>query len=317
MNASQEKFTLLRENETLLKANKSLTQEKDTLSKNKDLADAQIGALTKSLEAMQKDLKDKENLVVFFLLLTDAVKQFSSFQNYDILIFNFQVRVLKQSLELERKELNDCRAEITSLKMHIEESRSGNNLVVNNANNVQSQSSEKYEEEIKKLQMEVERLKEINIRAPENGNLVSSENEILQTDDKVIEIHEDRGAISDPVDLGLGVVCNEDAQSPVVQTLNEDAQSPVIQTLNEYADKHEDTLPELFNPAITNSAFGNVNNVSEQNVGQQPVDSRLLVKSDIVNDEAISEKTASPFYSWLEEILKHHYFLVSSFIRIW
>ncbi|KAI3857729.1 hypothetical protein MKW92_041680, partial [Papaver armeniacum] len=31
---------------------------------------------------------------------------------------------LKQSLELQRQELNDCRAEITSLKMHIEGSRS-------------------------------------------------------------------------------------------------------------------------------------------------------------------------------------------------
>ena len=64
MNAMQEKITLLRENETLLKANKGLNQEKESLLKNKDLADAQIGALTKSLEAMQKDLKEKENLVV-------------------------------------------------------------------------------------------------------------------------------------------------------------------------------------------------------------------------------------------------------------
>ena len=64
MNAMQEKITLLRENETLLKANKGLNQEKESLLKNKDLADAQIGALTKSLESMQKDLKEKENLVV-------------------------------------------------------------------------------------------------------------------------------------------------------------------------------------------------------------------------------------------------------------
>ncbi|TKY64816.1 LisH domain and HEAT repeat-containing protein KIAA1468 [Spatholobus suberectus] len=249
--AAEEKFSLLRENEMLLNANKKLNQEKENLLKNKDLADTQIVALTKSLDAMQKDLKDKENMV----------------------------QVLKQSLEHQRKELNDCRSEITSLKMHIEGSHSGNNQVVSDVNNVQSESLEKYKEEIKKLQMENEWLKEKNIRAPEPGNFVGSENENLQTDDKVIEIHEDQGAISNPVDVALGVVHNEDAQSPVVQTLNQ------------YADRHEDTLPELFNPANTNSAFENIKNVSEQNVGQQAEDISLLVKSDSVNDEAISERT--------------------------
>ena len=62
----QEKFSLLQENEKLLKSNKKLNQEKETLLKNKDLADAQIGTLTKSLEAMQKDIRDKENQVVCF-----------------------------------------------------------------------------------------------------------------------------------------------------------------------------------------------------------------------------------------------------------
>ncbi|XP_019452090.1 PREDICTED: lisH domain and HEAT repeat-containing protein KIAA1468 [Lupinus angustifolius] len=249
--AAEEKFNLLRENETLLKSNKRLTQEKDTLLKKNDLADAQISAFTKSLEAMQKDLKDKDDLV----------------------------QGLKQSLEFERKELNDCRVEITSLKMLIAASHSGNNLVVSDVNNVQSQSVEKYEEEIKKLRMEVEWLKEKNIRGPENGTLVGSENEILQTEDKVIEIHEDRGAISNPGDVASGVVSNEDAQSPV------------IQTLNEYADKHEDTLPELFIPAHTSSAFENNHHVSEQDIGQQALDSTLLVRPDTVNGEAISEKT--------------------------
>ncbi|XP_073221008.1 uncharacterized protein [Cicer arietinum] len=104
-----------------------------------------------------------------------------------------QVLVLKQSLEHQRKELNDCSAEITSLKMHIEGSLSRNNLSFREVTNVQSQSIEKYEEEIKKLQVEIELLKEKNVRAPELGNFVGFEMENLQTDDKVIEIHEDRG----------------------------------------------------------------------------------------------------------------------------
>lgn len=184
------------------------------------------------------------------------------------------MQVLKQSLEHQRKELNDCRAEITSLKLHIEESCSGNNLVVRDVNNVQFQSSEKHEEEIKKLQMEIELLKEKNVTAPEPGNILGFENENLQTDDKVIEIHEDRGAVSNPIDVALGAVSNEDAQSPVVQPLNVNA------------DNHEDTLPELFNPSNTNSAF-EIKNVSEQNVGLQAEDSGLLEKSKSVSDEYV------------------------------
>ncbi|XP_027350526.1 RAB11-binding protein RELCH isoform X2 [Abrus precatorius] len=246
--AAEEKFSLIKENESLLNANKRLNQEKEILLRNKDSADAQIVALTKSLDAMQKDLKEKENMV----------------------------QVLMQSLEHQRKELNDCRSEITSLKMHIEGSHSGNNMVASDVNNVQSESVERYKEEIKKLQMENEWLKGKNIETTVPGKIVVSENENLQTDDKVIEIHEDRGAISNPADVALGVVRNEDAESPVVQTLNK------------YTDKHGDTLPELFNPANSNSAFENIKDVSEQNVGQQAEDNSLLVKSDsvTVNDEA-------------------------------
>lgn len=54
---------MLRENESLQKANEKLNHEKEYLLKNKDLADGQIMALTKSSEALQKDLKDKDNLV--------------------------------------------------------------------------------------------------------------------------------------------------------------------------------------------------------------------------------------------------------------
>lgn len=192
---------------------------------------------------------------------------------------------MKQSLEHQRKELNDCRAEITSLKMHTEGSHLGNNLVVSDTDNVQSESLEKYKEEIKKLLKENELLKEKNIKAPESENFVGSENGNLMTDDKAVEIHEDRGEVSNRVDVDLGVEHNGNAQSPVVQTLNQ------------YADKREDTLPELFHPADTNSVVENIKNVSEQNVGLQAVDSSLLVKPDSVNDEAISERTVSSLYS--------------------
>lgn len=55
---------MLRENESLLKANERLNHEKESLLKTKEISDGQISALTKSLEALHRDLKDKENLVV-------------------------------------------------------------------------------------------------------------------------------------------------------------------------------------------------------------------------------------------------------------
>lgn len=62
----QDKIALLWDNETLLKESQRLNHEKDSLLKDKDLADGQIGGLTKSLEALQKDLKNKDNMVVPF-----------------------------------------------------------------------------------------------------------------------------------------------------------------------------------------------------------------------------------------------------------
>lgn len=59
----QEKVAMLQEKESLKKENEQLIHEKSILLKSKDLADGQISALTKSLEAHQKDLKDKENMV--------------------------------------------------------------------------------------------------------------------------------------------------------------------------------------------------------------------------------------------------------------
>jgi len=205
--------------------------------------------------------------------------------------------VLKKSLENQRKELHDCRVQIRNLKKHNEGFGSGNNLVVGDVDNVLPESLDKYKEEIKKLQMEVERLKEKNRGAPEHGKFSISENELLQTEDKFIVMHEDKGATSHSVDEALDVVHDEEAHSPA------------LQTLNEFADKHTDSQLDLFNPTPTNTAFENIENVYEQNGGKQGGDSRLHAKPESVNDEAIFEKMASPFY--FDQILIHHYFLVS------
>ncbi|KAL2499450.1 HEAT repeat-containing protein [Abeliophyllum distichum] len=126
--AAEERIGML---ESLLKENDRLKNDNQSLLKSKEVSDAQAIALKKSLEVLQKDIKDKEILV----------------------------QDLKQSLESQRKELNDCRAEITSLKMHIEGARSARNLLASDSAQVESWSLENHSEEIKLLQNEIERLK--------------------------------------------------------------------------------------------------------------------------------------------------------------
>ncbi|XP_074308326.1 uncharacterized protein LOC141643185 [Silene latifolia] len=122
--AAEEKVAMLREKELLLKENEKTNQEKDCLLKNKELADGQIAALTRSLDGLQKEMKEK-----------------------DILMHK-----MKKLSESQRKELNDCRAEITSLKMHIEGSRSGKGWLSGHSDNSQPQSSESFREDAKSSQ---------------------------------------------------------------------------------------------------------------------------------------------------------------------
>lgn len=63
----QEKIAMLRENEYLVKEKDKLKHEKQSLLRSKDMAEAQVTVVTKSLEALQKEMKDKEILVVSLL----------------------------------------------------------------------------------------------------------------------------------------------------------------------------------------------------------------------------------------------------------
>ena len=60
----QEKIAHVREIEALLKETQGLNEEKESLLKDKDFTDGQTRALTKSLGALQEDLKQKDNTVV-------------------------------------------------------------------------------------------------------------------------------------------------------------------------------------------------------------------------------------------------------------
>lgn len=186
--AAEEKIAMLRENESLLKANERLNHEKESLLKTKEISDGQISALTKSLEALHRDLKDKENLI----------------------------QDLKKTTEHQRRELNDCTAEITALKMHIEGSHSVRNFSTTNGDVIQSQPVERYEEEIKSLLKEIERLRAKNTDAPDSVGSVYSES--IQTEEKVVEVDEDKTVLAHP---SVEVVNSEDAQSLATQTLDD------------------------------------------------------------------------------------------------
>ncbi|XP_062107429.1 uncharacterized protein LOC133818530 isoform X2 [Humulus lupulus] len=249
--AAEEKIAMLREKDSLQKENERLNHEKACLLKNKDLAEGQISALTKALEAAQKDLKDKENLV----------------QN------------LKQSLELQRKDLNDCRAEITALKMQIEGFHSGRNLSATDIDQVHSESLDRYKEEIKSLQMEIESLKSRTMKAPDSLISIYSDSDNTHTSEKIVEIHEDKSVILSPANAASRVVEGEDAQSQIIQ----------ISDVNK--EKSVELSPGLLeNPSSDNSSSENSESVSKL-INELPSDdSRLLPKSHNLNSEATSEK---------------------------
>ncbi|KAL0424018.1 UNVERIFIED_CONTAM: RAB11-binding protein RELCH [Sesamum radiatum] len=121
---AEEKIAMLREIGRL-------KHEKQSLLKTKEMSDAQIIKMKKSIDALKKDVKEKENLV----------------------------KGLKKTSESQRKELNDCRAEITSLKMHIEGALSGKILLLTDSAQMRSSSPRKHNEETELFHNEIEMLK--------------------------------------------------------------------------------------------------------------------------------------------------------------
>ncbi|KAL0450031.1 UNVERIFIED_CONTAM: RAB11-binding protein RELCH [Sesamum latifolium] len=149
----EEKIAMLRENEALRKENDRLKSNGQSLFKSKEMSDAQVMALTKSLELLQKDIKEKETLV----------------------------QDLKTILESQRKELNDCRAEITSLKMHIEAAQSGKSILATNSAVTQS-LLENHSDKIELLQNEVEILKPTSLHADPIESIKREDGNVRQLD---------------------------------------------------------------------------------------------------------------------------------------
>ncbi|XP_031116420.1 RAB11-binding protein RELCH homolog isoform X2 [Ipomoea triloba] len=191
--AAEEKITMIRENESLIKENERLKHEKQALFKSKEMVEARVMSL-------QKDIKDKENLV----------------QN------------LKQSLDGKRKELNDCRAEITSLKMQIEEAHSQQNLLASTSEIYESPSVDGYNEEMKLLVNEIQSLKasheernaeekdevgglhDYNIPECRNGLSLSD----LRTEDSQLLIDQTSEVVKKPEELSVPLVDDSLPEKP-------------------------------------------------------------------------------------------------------
>ncbi|XP_049384303.1 uncharacterized protein LOC125848482 [Solanum stenotomum] len=254
--AAEEKIAMLRENESLVKENDKLKHEKQSLLKSKDMADAQVKVLAKSLEALQKEMKDKEILV----------------------------QSLKQSLESQRQELNECRAEITSLKMHIEGARSARNFVASDFEGVDLPSTDSYKEEIKVLQNEIQRLKlatnSLNGESLENiyeeTRNTCPENEVEKSSDH--NVFDDSAGVSSG-DLGA-------AGSQLSMTQTSDSQLLMTQT-------SADTITEperVVEVSHDNCVGDKVENVLKQN-GELPSEAKgLILKPDNLLVESNAQK---------------------------
>ncbi|PHU27172.1 hypothetical protein BC332_05504 [Capsicum chinense] len=252
--AAEEKIAMLRENTSLVKENEKLKNEQQYLLKSKDMADAQVTVLAKSLEALQKEMKDKEILV----------------------------QSLKQSLDSQRQELNGCRAEITSLKMHIEGARSARNFVASDFEGANLPSIDSYKEEIK-VQNEIQRLKlatdSLNSQSPENINEEATnthpENEAEKLRDH--NVFDDSAAVSSG---DLGIVYSQ------LKTQTSDSQLLMTQTSADIINEHEEVV-EVSND---NGVDDKTENVLKHN-GELPSESKgLILKSDNLLVQSNAEK---------------------------
>lgn len=167
--------------------------------------------------------------------------------------------------------------------MHIEGFRSARNSVGTDVDVIQSQPLERYEEEIKSLQMEIERLKAKSKNAPNSVGSVYSES--MQTEEKVDEVDkvdEDKTVLSHAVNA-MEVVNSEDLQS--------------AQTLDNNTVKQPEEVSEggLTMPLNENIASENSESVPKQNDEPSSADTEILLKSDDPSVEAASDKMASLF----------------------
>lgn len=203
---------------------------------------------------------------------------------------------MKQSSEHQRRNLNDCRAEITSLKMHIEGSRAGQYVSANEGNPVQSQSGENVTEQISSLPGEVEKqtverdgglISEIYVSAVEGH---------IRTEDKKVE-EEVKNIIADQREVAA------------------EASSVSYKTLNNTLENQKEVSNYLLNPSNGNFSPKDLESILKVDPG---IGRASNSKSENANGEAASEEMASLDHA-LECLLLHRecFVIITFFLLIY
>lgn len=102
-------------------------------------------------------------------------------------------------MDLQRKQLNDCRAEITALKMHIEGARASRSWTAGESESTKAPYTDKSKEEKKTSCGELEDLKGVH-STTRNPEPIIALSEDVQSEEKVVEINE-VAVVSKSVDL--------------------------------------------------------------------------------------------------------------------
>ncbi|XP_010693468.2 uncharacterized protein LOC104906422 isoform X2 [Beta vulgaris subsp. vulgaris] len=247
--AAEEKIAMLREKESLLKENEELHNEKDCLLRNKEVVDGQITALSRSIDSLQKDVKEKEILV----------------------------QQMKQLAENQRKELNDCRSEITSLKMHIENFLSGRVQSAIYTDQTQSLSSGSLMKDFDSITVEAG---DANTSITSNIADSTISEEVVQKEVNA-EISQDGPALSIPLHR----------ESDVEVQKNENAQSHTAEMLNGEVNEASENLPEsVLSNVHEDGSNGNQTDADILGDKHQVLDSSRFLKAENTNIAPASDK---------------------------
>lgn len=180
---------------------------------------------------------------------------------------------MKQSLEHQRRNLNDCRAEITSLKMHIEGSRAGQSVSASERDAVQSQSVENIEKQKSALPVEVEKPTIEKDGGLISESSISNEKGHTQTEDGLVK-EEIKNIIPDQREVAA------------------DASSASYKSLDSTLENHKEVSNHLLSSSNGNYSPSDLESILtlDSGIGRSKSENAIV--------EAASEETVRPDYSF-------------------
>lgn len=190
---------------------------------------------------------------------------------------------MKQSLEHQRRNLNDCRAEITSLKMHIEGSRAGQYVSSSEGDAAQSQSAENVDKQKSSLPLEVEKPTTEKDVGLSSESSISNEKGHTQTEDGLVK-EEIKNIIPDQREVAA------------------DASSVSYKSLDSTLENQKEVSNHLLSPSNGNYSPSDLESILklDSGIGRSKSENALV--------EAAPEETVSPDYIF--KVFTLSYFLM-------